>query len=287
VSMRSALRLLPLMAIGALAAFLLAGPLTSLYKTHAVASRPQPTPLATVTKTTPTPCPASLPTPAQNSTTTAATPTLPTSTWVNAPLGVNFRDAPSTSGKLLTTLAQGTQGTADSKVQDASGNVWYHLTVGSQTGWSRADFISTIPIHPVSGTGWSLMLPQADSLIAGDSGVTTFGVTSDALPFLTVQTSTASTLTVQLPAVVRSDLAPVGDRAKTIEIWNYTVTEHTTRVALDTCRVTSASTRADQGWPYVTSVFVHTQSRNYLFAVYAATSNNPLVDQVLSSIALS
>lgn len=276
------------MAIGAAAAFLLAGPLTSLYKTHAVASRPQPTPLATITtKATPTSCPASLPMPTQNAISSAASSLLPTSIWVNAPLGVNFRDAPSTSGKLLTTLAQGVQGNADSRVQDAAGNVWYHLTVGSQTGWSRADFISTVAIHPVSGTGWSLMLPQADLLNAGDPTVTTFGVTTDALPFLTVQTSTASTLTVQLPAVVRSDLAPVGDQAKTIELWNYTVTKHTSRVALDTCKVTSASTRADRGWPYLTSVFVHTQQRNYMFAVYTATSDNPLVDQVLSSISLS
>jgi len=273
------------MAIGALAAFLLAGPLTSLYKTHAVAGRPQPTPLATVSAT-PTTCPASLPVPAQNSTTSTA-PTLPTSIWVNAPLGVNFRDAPRTSGKLLTTLAQGVQGKADSKVTDAAGNTWYHLAVGSQTGWSRADFISTVPIHPVSGTGWSLMVPQADILIAGDPSVTTFGVTSDALPFLTVQTSGASTLTVQLPSVVRSDLAPVGDQARTIEVWNYTVIKHTTRVGLDTCKVTSASSRADEGWPYLTSVFVHTQARNYLFAVYTATSTDPLIDQVLSSIALS
>jgi uncharacterized protein YgiM (DUF1202 family) len=286
--MRSALRLLPLMAIGAVAAFLLAGPLTSLYKTHAVASRPQPTPLATITtKPTPTSCPASLPMPAATAISTAPSATLPTSIWVNAPLGVNFRDAPSTSGKVLTTLAQGVQGNADSKVQDAAGNVWYHLTVGSKTGWSRADFLSTVPIHPVSGTGWSLMLPQADLLIAGDPSVTTFGVTTDALPFLTVQTSTASTLTVQLPSVVRSDLAPVGDQAKTIELWNYTVIKHTTRVALDTCKVTSASTRVDRGWPYLTSAFVHTQQRNYMFAVYSATSDNPLVDQVLSSIALS
>src|SRR4029077_12060067 len=42
MNMRSALRLIPLMAIGAVAAFLLAGPLTSLYKTHAVASRAPP-----------------------------------------------------------------------------------------------------------------------------------------------------------------------------------------------------------------------------------------------------
>jgi uncharacterized protein YgiM (DUF1202 family) len=275
------------MAIGAAAAFLLAGPLSSLYTTHAAASRPQPTPRPTITAASPTSCPTSLPMPGQNATTSAAPPALPSSIWINAPLGVNFRDAPSTSGKLLTTLAQGVQGNADSTATDAARNVWYHMTVGSQTGWVRADFISTVPIHPVSGTGWSLMLPQADSLMAGDPNVTTFGMTTDSLPFLTVQTSTASTLTVQVPTVVRSDLAPVGDQAKTIEVWNYTVTKHTTRVALDICKVASASSRTDQGWPYLTSVFVHTQARNYMFALYTATSDNPLIDQVLNSIALS
>ena len=102
-----------------------------------------------------------------------------------------------------------------------------------------------------------------------------------------VQTTTASTLNVQLQAMVRTDLAHVGDKAKTIEVWNYTVTRHTSRVPLDTCKVASASSRADQAWPFLTSVFVHTQARNYLFAVYTPTSVDPLIDQVLNSIALS
>ena len=84
MSMRSALRLIPLMAIGAVAAFLLAGPLTSLYKTHAVASRPQPSPSSTIDPhPSPTSCPASLPIPAKEFTAISGPiPFLPASIWI-------------------------------------------------------------------------------------------------------------------------------------------------------------------------------------------------------------
>src|SRR6202022_420727 len=112
MNMRSALRLIPLMAIGAVAAFLLAGPLTSLYKTHAVASRPQPSVSPTIDPhASPTPCPASL----------------PFTIWVNEPLGAKLRAGASSSTGQLAILSQGTQATADQRAPDASGNVWYHV----------------------------------------------------------------------------------------------------------------------------------------------------------------
>src|SRR5207245_10333847 len=93
MNMRSALRLIPLMAIGALAAFLLAGPLGSLYKTGAVAGRPQPSASATIDPhASPTSCPASLPMP--KSAPTAATPAplaLPSPVWADDPLGGTLR----------------------------------------------------------------------------------------------------------------------------------------------------------------------------------------------------
>src|SRR5256886_14699934 len=95
MNMRSALRLIPLMAIGAAAAFLLAGPLTSLYKTHAVAGRPQPPASGTIDPhASPTSCPASLPAPKTAATGTPPPgPPLPSTVWGNQPPAANVAAA--------------------------------------------------------------------------------------------------------------------------------------------------------------------------------------------------
>src|SRR5256884_515465 len=196
MTMRSALRLIPLMAIGAAAAFLLAGPLTSLYKSNAVAGRPQPSASATIDPhASPTSCPASLPMPKTATTVTPpAAPALPFPVWVNEPLGAKVR--------------------------------------------------------------------------AG-----------------------ASSSTVQLPAQLRPDVAPVADHTTTVQVWSYTpITEQVSRVALNTCKVTSAWARPDQGWPFMSSVYVekkYTKTHSYLFSFFSADPNSPLVKQVLDSVALS
>ena len=278
------------MAIGALAAFLLVGPLGSLYKTHAVASRPQPSTSATVDPhASPTSCPASLPMPKSAPTVVApAAPALPFPVWVNDPLGVNLRSAASASSARLATLPQGTQATADQRAPDASGNVWDHVKLGSQAGWVRSDFVITTSLHAASGSGWSLMLPQGYQVAASSNpALTTVTKTGDDLPFLILQTTTSDTLTLQLPAQLRADLAPVADHNATIQVWNYTVTEHVSRTALDTCKVTSAWARPDQGWPFVTAVYVHTSGRNYQFSFFSADPNALVVKQVLDSVSLS
>src|SRR5207245_7097376 len=135
MDMRSALRLIPLMVIGAVAAFLLAGPLTSFYKTHAVASRPQPSPSTTIDPhASPTTCPASLPMPKAPAASTPSTPSLPFPIWVNDPLGVNLRSAASATSTRLATLTQGTQATAAGRATDASGSTVYNLTPGPPAG---------------------------------------------------------------------------------------------------------------------------------------------------------
>lgn len=291
MTVRSTLRLIPLMAIGAVAAFLLAGPLSSLYKSNAVASRPpHPSPSATIDPhASPTSCPASLPAPKSPGAAPAATvPALPFPVWVNDPLGVNLRSAASASSARLATLTQGTQATADQRAPDSAGNVWYHVKLGSQAGWVRSDFVVSTPLHAASGFGWSLMLPQGFQVApSSDASLTTMTKSGDDVPFLVLQTSTTNTLTVQLPASVRADLAPVADHSATIQVWNYTVNEQVARVALDTCKVTSAWARPDQGWPYTTSVYVHTSGRNYEFTFFTPDPNNAVVTQVLNSVALS
>ena len=291
MNMRSALRLIPLMAIGAVAAFLLAGPLTSLYKTHAVASRPQPSASGTIDPhASPTSCPASLPMPKTAATVTPpAAPALPFPVWVNEPLGAKVRAGASSSTAQLGILSQGSQATADQRAPDASGNVWYHVKQASLAGWVRSDLVATTALHAASGFGWSLMLPQGYQVApSSDPALTTVSKAGDDLPLLVLQTTTSDTLTVQLPAVLRADSAPVADHSTTVQVWSYTpLTEQVSRVALDTCKVTSAWARPDQGWPFMSSVYVHTKGRNYQFSFFTADANSPVVKQVLDSVALS
>jgi hypothetical protein len=218
-----------------------------------------------------------------------AMPALPFSIWVNEPLGARLRAGASSSTAQLAVLSQGTQAIADQRAPDASGNVWYHVKAASQTGWVRSDFVVTTPLHAASGSGWSLMLPQGYQVAASsDPSLTTISTTGDDLPFLVLQTTTSDTLTVQLPAQLRADSAPVADHATTVQVWSYTpITEQVSRVALDTCKVTSAWARPDQGWPFMSSVYVHTKGRNYQFSFFTADPNSPVVKQVLDSVALS
>jgi hypothetical protein len=279
------------MAIGAVAAFLLAGPLTSLYKTHAVASRPQPSTSPTVDPhASPTSCPASLPMPKTATTVTPpSVPGLPFTVWVNEPLGARVRAGASSSTAQIAILSQGAQATADQRAPDASGNVWYHVKQASLAGWVRSDLVVTTPLHAASGFGWSLMLPQGYQLApSSDQSLATVLKSGEDLPFLVLQTSTSDTLTVQLPALLRADVAPVADHTTAVQVWSYTpINEQVFRVALDTCKVTSAWARPDQGWPFMSSVYVHTKGRNYQFSFFTADPNSPLVKQVLDSLALS
>jgi hypothetical protein len=279
------------MAIGAVAAFLLAGPLTSLYKTHAVASRPQPSVSPTIDPhASPTSCPASLPMPKSAPTVTPpAAPALPFAIWVNEPLGAKLRAGASSSTGQLAILSQGTQAIADQRAPDASGNVWYHVKAATLAGWVRSDLVVATPLQAASGLGWSLMLPQGYQVApSSDPSSITVSKSGDDLPFLVLQTSSNDTLTVQLPAQLRADSAPVADHATAVQVWNYTpLTEQVSRVALDTCKVTSAWARPDQGWPFMSSVYVHTKGRNYQFSFFTADANSPVVKQVLDSVALS
>ncbi|MDQ6713170.1 MAG: SH3 domain-containing protein [Candidatus Dormibacteraeota bacterium] len=218
-----------------------------------------------------------------------AAPALPFQVWVNEPLGARLRAGASASTAQLAILAQGTTAVADQRAPDASGNAWYHVKAASQVGWVRSDLVVTTAIHAASGFGWSLMLPQGYQVApSSDPAVTTVSKTGDDLPFLILQTSSSDTLTVQLPAQLRADIAPVADHASAIQVWSFTpINEQVSRVALDTCKVTSAWARPDQGWPFMSSVYVHTKGRNYQFTFFTTDPNSPLVKLVLDSVALS
>ena len=220
---------------------------------------------------------------------TPATLRLPFPIWVNDPLGVNLRASASISGTKVAILTQGTQATADGRAPDASGNTWYHITLGTQAGWVRSDLVVTTALHAASGSGWSLMLPQGYQLSpSSTASLATVTKTGDDLPFLVLQTTTSDTLTVELPDLLRPTIAPVADHTATIGVWSVNpVTEQVSRVALDSCKVASAWARPDQGWPYMTAVYVHTKARNYQLSFFTADPNSTLVKQVLDSVALS
>jgi hypothetical protein len=218
-----------------------------------------------------------------------AAPALPFPIWVNEPLGAKLRAGASSSTAQLAILSQGAQAIADQRAPDASGSVWYHVKSESLAGWVRSDLVVATPLHAASGLGWSLMLPQGyQAAPSSDPSLTTIAKSGDELPFLVVQTSSTDTLTVQLPAQLRPDMAPVADHATAVQVWNYTpLTEQVSRVALDSCKVTSAWARPDQGWPFMSSVYVHTKGRNYQFSFFTPDASSPVVKQVLDSVALS
>jgi hypothetical protein len=287
--MRSAVRLIPLVVLGALAAFLLVGPLASLYNTRAAASRPQPSASAHPSaQPSPTSCPASLPTPKQEpAVLPAPSPTLPFSVWVNDPLGVNLRTTPSKSGTLVRTLNQGTQASADRQVTDGSAARWYHVTIGSQSGWLRADFVVSHSISVMSGNGWSLMLPDTYQGRVISASLSEASASGDAVPFLRAQTSGLDTVSADLPAVINPNITPIPDHTKVVQVWSYTVLERVSRAPIDTCKVAGAGARQDAGWPYMTSVVAKSTVRAYSFTFFTQEPNSAIVEQVIESIALS
>ena len=78
----------------------------------------------------------------------------------------------------------------------------------------------------------------------------------------------------------------VNGRSHAVDVDPDPVTEQVSRVALDSCKVTSAWARPDQGWPFMSAVYVHTKGRNYQFSFFTADPNSPVVKQVLDSVAL-
>jgi hypothetical protein len=185
----------------------------------------------------------------------------------------------------VTTLSQGTSVTVTGHAQDGAGNRWDSVTVGSQGGWVRDDFLVFTAIKPLSGDGFSLMIP-ADYAWMAQSGITDVSRPGEAaLPFLRIQTSTGDTIGVQLPAVLRSDVPAISDHTALIQVWSYTVLERVTRAALDACKVPDAYSRQDGGWPYLTSVLVKAAGRGYSFTFLTSMPADPVVQQVLDSIA--
>lgn len=205
---------------------------------------------------------------------TPSTSALPSSVWVNAPLGVNLRAAPDPSSARLEGLAQGTKADVMGLRTMSDGSSWYQIRAADgQQGWVNAAYVVTSAIFRAwSNTdGWSLMLPAAFStrtVTSPSPGAFTAGPAADsAPPFLKVQA--AASLTALPPAV------PTGssfDHSRLTEVWSYTVLEKVYRTP--------------EGL-FLTVVRVPAPNRAYQFLFWTADNDAPVVTQILASIALS
>jgi len=280
-ALKTAAAVVLLIGIGGGAAYVLAGKLA--HGTPPAATAPGGS--AASATPSPTPCGATPPSPRPVTQPAPSSPPANGPAWVNTPLGVNLRSAPSAGASKVSTLTQGTALTVTGRAVDSSGNRWDSASVGSQSGWVRDDFLVFSAVKPVGGEGFSLMIPQADTWMT-QNGITDVSRPDDpTLPFLRIQTSTTDTLGVQFPAHFRSDVPAISDHTALIQVWSYTVLERVTRAPLDACTLASAYSRADGGWPYVTSVLVHAPGRSYSFTFFTSTPADPAVQQVLDSVA--
>jgi SH3-like domain-containing protein len=211
------------------------------------------------------------------STSASATPSaspLPTSVWINVPLGANLRSGPDPNASRLETLPQGARTDVAGKRDLGDGTSWYQVKASDgQQGWVNAAYVVTSAIFRASSTtdGWTLMLPANFSTrtVASPSPSTfTAGPAADsAPPFVKVQV--AASLSALPPAT------PAGatfDHSRLTEVWNYTVQEKIYRTP--------------EGL-YLAVVRVPAPNRAYQFLFWTADNDAPIVTQILASIALS
>lgn len=131
-----------------------------------------PSPVPTLAPTaTPTSMAAATPLPATSTSTPTATPAPATpatrQVYVNGD-GVNFRDAPSTSGNVLQVLTQGTPLTAldAPTAPDAAGIAWQNVRAADgRSGWVAAQLLSAVtptPAPPPAPAGTPVVTPVAE-----------------------------------------------------------------------------------------------------------------------------
>jgi hypothetical protein len=90
-----------------------------------------------------------------------------------------------------------------------------------------------------------------------------------------------------MPKALRKDIASSDERNQLIEVYGHTVLQTSARTAIDTCQLSGAAGRPDQGWPYTTYVKVTTSSHAYVFLFVTPTRDAPAIKQVLDSAYLA
>lgn len=294
--MRSIRQLAPAVLIGGLTGFALIGPVTHLFPGWAAVPAP-----ASVASSTPAPTPSSTTTstfcyvrggPLLASPQPTPTASAPSAIWVNAPLGVNLRAAPSVNSTRLAALPQGTRATVLAEQTGADGALWYQVQpAGLPKGWVYGAYVVPMAIHTVTtGEGWSLMLPDGYTLTrTGPGTVEVRAGQSATVPFLEIAVSASGTPVVPapVPAELRHDVPWVTDHVSTVDVWESQPTMTVSRAAVDTCLLPEAANQPDGGWAWVSALAAATTNRQYSFLFISTEPSDPLITQVLASIYLS
>jgi uncharacterized protein YkwD len=132
-----------------------------------IAATPQPTATSTAAPATSTATPTTVtPTATPTATPTQASTPASREVYINSD-GVNFRDAPATTGNVLQVLTQGTHLTAidQSTAPDAGGIAWQNVrTDDGRSGWVAATLLSVVtptPTLPPAPSGTPVVTPVA------------------------------------------------------------------------------------------------------------------------------
>lgn len=275
------------MVAGALAAFLIVGILVP-WLQSAGPGRAQGTPAgAAASSPSPRRCNGVVSAPGQPASPAPSAAVTPKTAWVNAPLGVHLRNAPTTSAAVVTTLSQGTVVSVDSAVTDASGFPWYHAIMGSTIGWVRSDFMVGYAVVPAGDSqGWSGLVPEGMGVKVQTSASSDIVPGPAApLPFARIQSLATDVPAANPPGPIRSDMATIPVSTATVQVWNYTAQEVVVRVALDPCQV-QVQGRRDAGWPFQTMVIVRAPGRTFRFTLWSDQANDIRVSRFLDSVAL-
>lgn len=288
----------PAVLIGGLTGFALIGPVSHLFpgwaavpvQETAATTRPEPT-RATATGTPPICYVQGRPGVGLTRPTPPATGPV-TAIWVNTPLGVNVRTAPSVNSQRLGALAQGTRAAVIGQQTGADGALWYHVQPSGQpTGWVHGNYVVTMPIHTATtGEGWSLMLPDRFTVTRSSPGTAEVRKGQDeTVPFLELAVTAVGTPSVPAPAPVelRHDVPWVADHTVPVTVWDSQLTLTVSRAAVDTCLLPGAVNRADGGWAWVSALSAASSSHIYSFLFISDQADDPLITQVLASITLS
>jgi SH3 domain-containing protein len=225
-------------------------------------------------------------------------PAFPFSVWENDPSGVNLRSAASITSSKIGAIGQGTKAQADQRKVDDTGSAWYHLTVGGQVGWARADYFVMTPSHIAASAGWTLVVPDTYRLFRESNGIEGNGTGYSLDTFQTGTGAWPAFLTVEnaMPGSVWLDgvyLAGFALRAPPQSpTWQVHAMKPIEVSTFKTSEETGSITGCDGYWITYFRIESHAPAAPcqngciYQFVFVSTQADDPAVSQVIASIAL-
>ena len=215
-------------------------------------------------------------------------------------MGVNLRSAASVTSPKIGAISQGTKAQADQRKLDDTGSAWYHLTVGGQVGWARADYFVMTPSHIAASAGWTLVVPDTYRLFRESNSIEGNGTGYSLDTFQTGTGVWPAFLTVEnaMPGYVWLDgalyLAPFALRSGPApsHTWQVHAVKPIEVSTFNTSEETGSITGCDGYWITYFRVESHAAAapcRNgciYQFVFVSTQADDPVVSQVIASIAL-